>query len=201
MISNTTQTPRKIGRLPWLVGAAAVLLPYSLFVALPQHTTLSRLRQQISQASSSAVTLEEAELAREQLVDAQNAVQQLNSQLEDDKYRIRSLAQNYREPDSRLETAQLVTEILKQFNLSIDNQKFLDDPPLSTYIQGVIETINTVCVEEPVQFWEIELSGQYSDVSNFLKEVRITGQRTFPIAIQMSASPDGVHNWKIIFVI
>ena len=201
MISNTTRPKKKGGRLPWLLGAAAVLLPYALFVALPQNQRLVALRAEKQVATRTATTMDEAELSREQLLQVQAALQKLNRQLEDDRYKIRALGEMYRAPEARLETAQQVTETLQQFGLSINNQQFLEEPPLSDYMKSVFATINDVCQDEPVQFWEVELTGQYTDVRNFVKEIRSTGQRTFPISLEMQASDDGVHSWKIIFVI
>jgi hypothetical protein len=81
------------------------------------------------------------------------------------------------------------------------NQSFEPEPKLSLYLSELVERINTINSESPLEFWEIELSGSYSDVLQFLREVRLSGMRTFPIQLQMTAAADGDHNWIIVFVI
>ena len=54
-----------------------------------------------------------------------------------------------------------------------------------------------------LEYWQIELAGGYSDMMNFLEQIKNDGPRTFPIALTMKASDsgDGIHTWSVVFVV
>jgi hypothetical protein len=86
--------------------------------------------------------------------------------------------------------------------LSINNQTFDSKPQLSEYMSELTEKVNAHCPDAPLEFWQIEVAGQYTDVIRFLREVRMSGMRTFPILLTMTASSsDGIHTWAIVFVV
>ena len=201
MISSTPTAATSRNRLALLAPIAVILVGYAVFFAIPMQRNLGVMNSRLDTARLTATTLADADSARNHLQQTQDSVQKLNKQLDDDRHAMKTIGQTIRSPDARLETAQLVTEILQQFNLSIVNQTFDSDVAFSLYLTELIERINNLNVDSPLEFWEIEMSGSYSDVTRFLGEVRGSGMRTFPIQLEMSAAVNGEHRWVIVFVI
>ena len=127
----------------------------------------------------------------------------MNEEVTAYRYDIKARGQNWRDPETRLETVRQVTELLRQFNLSIVHQEFETEPILSSYLYDLAQIVDQHSTESPLEYWKIELEGSYTDTHNFLVAVQSAGLKTFPISLSMKASSSNnkVHTWSVVFVV
>lgn len=187
-----------------LLPAALVLALYAFLFALPTQKTYQGNLEELADMRATAVNETAADLSRSNLEMARSAVQRLNDQLRTDREHIAFLGKNWSSGDARLPIVQQVTELLQQFNLSIVKQAFEKEPRLSEYLKELETIVKKHSIDdENLEYWQIELAGGYSDMMNFLNEIRTSGLRTFPVTLSMQASEngDGIHTWTVVFVV
>ena len=199
--------PKKTSReklLLALLPAAIVLAAYAFLFALPAQQKHQKKLAELELARQASVSDSAAELSRSNLELAQSGMSRLNEQIRNDRDKIALMGKHWSSGDVRLPTVQQVTELLQQFNLSIVSQDFEKEPVLSEYLKDLETIVKRHSIgEENLAYWQIELAGSYGDMMKFLQEIKTSGMRTFPVTLSMksSESGDGVHTWKVVFVV
>ena len=186
-----------------LFPAAILLAAYAVLYAMPAQQEYRENLQLLKSIRLNAVDQAAAESSKQSLQLAQSGLQKLNEEVTAHRYEIKTRSQNWRDPDTRLETVHQVTELLRQFNLSIVFQEFETAPTLSNYLNELVQIIDEHSSDSPLEYWQIQLEGGYMDVHDFLVAVQSTGIRIFPISLSMKASSSGnkVHSWTIVLVV
>jgi hypothetical protein len=119
------------------------------------------------------------------------------------KQQIRELSQGWRSRKSRLETLEKITELMRDYNLSIVSQGGDESVVVSSYLQDLFKMMNDQAALEPVEFWPVEVKGAYFDVLEFLADVDTLAKSIIPVAITMGPEAPGSSQktWTIVFVI
>jgi Tfp pilus assembly protein PilO len=187
-----------------LFPAALILAIYSVLFAVPQRAQKATLDAEVRQQRLSAVSVDSAEISRQNLENEKEGLERIRKRVSSSKTQIRELSVGWRSGKTRLESLEKITELMRDYNLSIVSQGGEEDSPVvSTYLQELFEMMNEQSVLEPVEFWPVEVKGAYFDVLEFLSDVNTLAKSIIPIAITMKPETEGSSQktWTIVFVI
>lgn len=204
MLKAHDPTSKREQRLLILLPAAAVLVLYAFLVALPKQRQLTDLLNAQDRVASQAVDASIAEQSRENLVAAQKSLARLRNRLSTDRLGMKQTSQGWRNPDERLETFQQLTEMLDEYELSLLNQTYEPEPNISTYFRTLTDNINRESPSAPpIEFWKIEVEGNYSDMVAFLTALNVNQTNTIPLALEMKTSLEtsSATRWTLIFAV
>ena len=190
-------------RLLVLLPAALVLAGYSFFLAIPKQRDLQNALGEVESLRRTAIPPEAAEQSKILLSNAVKKLDTDRQRIASNRNRIREIAMSWRADDSQLQSVQQITKSMEQYNLSIVNQDNESQPVLSEYFTNLCEIMDAQCADRPLQFWQVEVEGRYFDLTNFLASIDLYQMKTIPISISMTSSTanDGLHSWKIVFMI
>ncbi len=202
MFSKKQITSRE-KKLLVLLPAALVLALYSFLIAVPRQRTIQANLPKLNRYKKTAVTQSQADEAKLLLESEKSALKDMRLSLIADRNRIRQLSGQWRSDASQLNAVQKLTELMELHQLSISSQDYEPDPNLSTYFLELGKIIDAQFPEKPLEYWEVELEGAYTNVVNFLSAIDVHQTNVIPISLTMNASSagNGHHRWKIIFMI
>lgn len=186
-----------------LFPAALILAIYSVMFAVPLHQQKSVIEAEYMQASRSGVTLSDAELSRQNLNIEKNSLERLRNRVSTSRQQIRESSQGWRSRKSRLETLEKITELMRDYNLSIVSQGGNESVVVSSYLQDLFQMMDEQAVQDPVEFWPVEVKGAYFDVLEFLTDVDTLAKSIIPVAVTMKPESEtsSQKTWTIVFVI
>ena len=185
-----------------LFPAALVLAIYSVVFALPMRQELTKVELEFRREKASAVSEADAEFSERKLQMEKESLLKLQDQVANSKQEIRDLATRWRSGNSKLETLEKITELMRDYNLSIVSQGSDESVAVSEYLTALFEKINEQSVLDPVEFWPVEVKGAYFDMLEFLTDVNLLAKNSIPISITMQPEVEGStqHTWTIVFV-
>jgi hypothetical protein len=186
-----------------LFPAALILAVYSVVFAIPLRQEKSKIEAEYSTAVQAAVSEEAARLSKQYLENEKESLERLRTRESDSKEQIRELSQSWRSRKSRLETFEKITELMRDYNLSIVSQGGTESMTVSSYMRDLFEMMNEQAVQEPVEFWPVEVKGAFFDVLKFLTDVNTVATSIIPVSITMKPDPENKTQkvWTIVFVI
>lgn len=186
-----------------LFPAALILAIYSVMFAVPLRNEQSRIESEYMQASQTGVSEMDAALSRQNMANEKNSLDRLHYRVSTSKQQVRELSQGWRSRKSRLETLEKITELMRDYNLSIVSQGGNGAVVVSSYLQDLFQMMNEQAIQEPVEFWPVEVKGAYFDVLEFLTDVDTLAKSIIPVAVTMKPESEGSSQktWTIVFVI
>lgn len=186
-----------------LFPAALILAIYSVLFAIPLRGQKSKIEAEYVSQLQSATTNEAADIARRNLVQERDSLERMRKRVSNSKQQVRELSQSWRSRKSRLETLETITELMRDYNLSIVSQGGEESVVVSEYLQALFQMMNEQAVLDPVEFWPVRIKGGYSDVLELLSGVEQFAKSCIPVAITMSPESEGSSQkqWTIVFVI
>ncbi len=202
MIRGKKMTKRERTLLT-LLPVAIVLAVYAFLFALPVQKRIQNQLVQLKGLQNKAVDELTTENAKRTLELAQNALARLTDRMVADRAGIKRKGQDWRSTETRLETVQQITELLRQFDLSVISQHYETEPAISNYLRDLAGVIDSYASDTPLEYWQIDFEGGYMDVKQFLEEVQRLDTGTFAISLNMNASEtnNGIHTWTILFIV
>lgn len=186
-----------------LFPAALILAVYSVLFAVPLRQQKSRIESEYVLANQASVSEESAAISKRNLASEKDSLERLRNRVSNSKQQIRELSQGWRSRKSRLETLELITELMRDYNLSIVSQGGNDSVVVSSYLQDLFRMIDESSVQDPVEFWPVQIKGAYFDVLEFLTDVDTLAKSIIPVSINMEPATSGTRQktWTIVFVI
>lgn len=186
-----------------LFPAAIILAVYSVMFAVPLRQEQIKIEAEFVKQQSAAVSSENAMISRRNLETEKKSLERMKKRVSSSKLQIRELSQGWRSRKSRLETLEKITELMRDYNLSIVSQGGDDNVVVSSYLQDLFQMMNEQSVQEPVEFWPVEVKGAYFDVLEFLTDVNTLAKSIIPVSITMQPESPGSSQktWTIVFVI
>lgn len=186
-----------------LFPAALILAVYSVLFAVPMQHQKSKIETEFVQQRTAAVSMENANISRHNLAIEKESLERMRKRVSNSKQQIRELSQGWRIRKSRLETLEKITELMRDYNLSIVSQGGDESVVVSSYLQDLFQMMDEQAMLDPVEFWPVEVKGAYFDVLEFLTDVDTLAKSIIPVAITMGPeSPGSSHKtWTIVFVI
>lgn len=186
-----------------LFPAALILAVYSVLFAVPMHQQKNKIETEYVQQRNAAVSIESASVSRRNLAIERESLERMRKRVSNSKQQIRELSQGWRSRKSRLETLEKITELMRDYNLSIVSQGGDESVVVSAYLQDLFQMMNEQAVLDPVEFWPVEIKGAYFDVLEFLTDVDTLAKSIIPVAITMQPESPGSSQktWTIVFVI
>ncbi|MFK7765795.1 MAG: hypothetical protein AB8B55_01040 [Mariniblastus sp.] len=184
-----------------LFPGALILAIYSVLFAVPMRQEKSKVEAEFIQESRSSVSTKMAEISRQNLSNERDSLDRLRNRVSLSKQQMRDLSQGWRSRQGRLETLEKITNFMRDYNLSIVSQGGNESAIVSSYLQDLFRMMNEQAIQEPVEFWPVEVKGAYFDVLVFLKNVN-TLVNIIPVAITMKPESEGSaqKTWTIVFV-
>jgi hypothetical protein len=186
-----------------LFPAALILAIYSVMFAVPMQQEKSRIEAEYMLASEAGVSAEAAAISRQNTTSEKGSLERLRNRVSTSKQQVRELSQGWRSRKSRLETLEKITELMRDYNLSMVSQGGNDSVVVSSYLQDLFQMMNEQAVLEPVEFWPVQVKGAYFDVLEFLTDVNTLAKSIIPVAVTMKLESEGSSQktWTIVFVI
>ena len=186
-----------------LFPAALILAVYSVAFAIPLRQEKSKIEAVYNTAIQTSVSEEDARISKENLENEKASLERLRTRESSSKEQIRELSQSWRSRKSRLETFEKITELMRDYNLSIVSQGGTESMTVSSYMRDLFEMMNEQAVQEPVEFWPVEVKGAFFDVLKFLTDVNTAAKSIIPVSITMKPDPENKSQktWTIVFVI
>lgn len=186
-----------------LFPAALILAIYSVLFAVPLRQQKSSIEAEYVVASQASVSENSASISQQNLSGEKDSLERLRNRVSKSKQQIRELSQGWRSRKSRLETLELITELMRDYNLSIVSQGGNDSVVVSSYLQELFRMIDESNVQDPVEFWPVQIKGAYFDVLEFLTDVDTLAKSIIPVSINMKPESSGTRQktWTIVFVI
>jgi len=186
-----------------LFPAALILAIYSVMFAVPLRQEKSRIESEYLQANQTGVTEVDAAVSRQNMGNEKSSLERLRNRVAKSKQQVRELSQGWRSRKSRLETLEKITELMRDYNLSIVSQGGDDSVVVSSYLQDLFQMMNEQAVQEPVEFWPVEVKGAYFDVLEFLTDVDTLAKSIIPVSVTMKpvSEESFQKTWTIVFVI
>lgn len=183
-----------------LFPAALVLAIYSVVFAVPMRQTKSAIEAELEREKSTAVSASAAQVSARQLAAEKESLLKLQNRVVESKRKIRELSTQWRR-SSRLETLEKITELMRDYNLSIVSQGSDESVAVSEYLMALFEKMNEQSVADPVEFWPVEIKGAYFDMLEFLSDVKQLAKTSIPISITMKPEVEGSSQltWTIVF--
>ena len=186
-----------------LFPAALILAIYSVLFAVPLRQQKSVTESEYMQANQAGVSEAAAALSKQNMGNEKESLERLRNRVSKSKQQVRELSQGWRSRKSRLETLEKITELMRDYNLSIVSQGGNDSVVVSSYLQDLFQMMNEQAVQDPVEFWPVEIKGAYFDVLEFLSDVDTLAKSIIPVAVTMKPESEGSSQktWTIVFVI
>ena len=186
-----------------LFPAAIVLAIYSVLFAVPLGGERSRVEAVYQQQKLSAVSEDAAQSAAQSLRSEKVSLERMRKRVSQSRQQIRDLSVGWRSGKSRLDTLEKITELMRDYNLSIVSQGGDDGVVVSTYLKDLFAKMDEQSLGDPIAFWPVEIKGAYFDVLEFLTDVNVLAKSIIPVAIQMQPEPaeGSQRTWTIVFVI
>ncbi|QEG23101.1 hypothetical protein [Mariniblastus fucicola] len=203
MIAPLKHDSKREQFLLMLFPAALILAIYSVLFAVPLRSQRTKIEANYQQQKLSAVSEETARFSEESLLSEKESLERTRKRVSQSKQRIRELSIGWRSGKSRIDTLEKITELMRDYNLSIVSQGGEDSVVVSTYLKDMFAKMNEQSVGDPVEFWPVEIKGAYFDVLEFLSDVNILAKSIIPVAITMQPESAGgsQRTWTIVFVI
>lgn len=185
-----------------LFPAAIVLAIYSIVFAVPLSRELTSVEIEYRREEAKAVSEADAEFSARQLATEKEGLLKLQNRVAASKQDIRDLATQWRSSSSKLETLEKITELMRDYNLSIVSQGSDESVAVSEYLTALFDKMNEQSVLDPVEFWPVEVKGAYFDMLEFLTDVNLLAKNSIPVSITMQPETEGStqHTWTIVFV-
>lgn len=185
-----------------LFPAALVLAIYSVAFAVPMRQERARIESEYVSEQALAVTPAAAQMSAAHLASEKESLQRVQQRVESAKEKMREMCTGWRSRSSRLETLEKITELMRDYNLSIVSQGSDDSVEVSKYLTELFEKMNAQSVVDPVEFWPVEVKGAYFDMLDFLTDVNLLAN-IIPVSITMKPGVEGSaqQTWTIVFVI
>ncbi len=186
-----------------LFPAALILAIYSVMFAVPLRQEKSRIEAEYMQSNQAGVSEDAAAISRQNMGNEKASLERLRNRVSTSRQQVRELSQGWRSRKSRLETLEKITELMRDYNLSIVSQGGNESVVVSSYLQDLFQMMNEQAVLEPVEFWPVEVKGAYFDVLEFLTDVDTLAKSIIPVAVTMKPESEGStqKTWTIVFVI
>ena len=185
-----------------LFPAALILAIYSVLFAVPLRAERSALDTEFQREKMAAISEEAAMMSQQNLETEKEALERIRKRVSMSRQQIRELSVGWRSGKTRLETLEKITELMRDYNLSLVSQGGEDSVVVSTYLKELFDMMNEQAVLEPVEFWPVEVKGAYFDVLEFLSDVNTLAKSIIPVAITMQPESEGSQKtWTIVFVI
>ncbi|MEM7785613.1 MAG: hypothetical protein AAF623_19855 [Planctomycetota bacterium] len=186
-----------------LFPSALILAVYSVMFAVPLRAEKNLIELEYNREKALAISEESAKVAQQNLNSEKEGLERIRKRVSNSRQQIRELSVGWRSGNTRLETLEKITELMRDYNLSIVSQGGEDTVIVSTYLQELFEMFNEQSVQEPVELWPVEIKGGYFDVLEFLTDVNLYAKSIIPVSITMQ--PDTLESsqrmWTIVFVI
>ncbi|MEM9940591.1 MAG: hypothetical protein AAF939_03300 [Planctomycetota bacterium] len=186
-----------------LFPSALILAVYSVMFAVPLRAEKNSIELEYNREKALAISEESAKVAQQNLNSEKEGLERIRKRVSNSRQQIRELSVGWRSGNTRLETLEKITELMRDYNLSIVSQGGEDTVIVSTYLQELFEMFNEQSVQEPVELWPVEIKGGYFDVLEFLTDVNLYAKSIIPVSITMQ--PDTLESsqrmWTIVFVI
>ncbi|MDG1875750.1 MAG: hypothetical protein P8J27_17695 [Mariniblastus sp.] len=194
--------PKREQALLTLFPAALILAVYAVVFALPLRQTKTVIETEYMKQKLVAVAPETTLISRRNLENEKESLDRINKRVANSKQQIRELSQSWRSEKSRLETLEKLTELMRDYNLSIVSQGGDSEVVVSSYLQDLFLMLNEQAVLNPVEFWPVEIKGAYFDVLEFLTDVDTLAKSIIPVAVTMRPEAEGSSQktWTIVFV-
>ena len=187
-----------------LFPGALILAIYSVVFAVPLRRDKAQLENQYVEVEQTAVSPAEANMAASQLASEKEGLTKLQNRVAASRQQIRELSTQWRSSSSRLETLEKITELMRDYNLSIVSQGSDEPVTVSEYLTGLFSKMNDRSTADPVEFWPVEVKGAYFDMLEFLTDVSLLAKNSIPVSITMQPEDeesDGTQQtWTIVFV-
>ncbi len=186
-----------------LFPAALILAVYSVVFAIPLRQEKSKIEAEYNTAMQASVSEDAAQLSKKYLENEKESLERLRTRESNSKEQIRELSQSWRSRKSRLDTFKKITELMRDYNLSIVSQGGTESMTVSSYMRDLFEMMNEQASQEPVEFWPVEVKGAFFDVLKFLTNVNTDAKSIIPVSITMKPDPENKSQktWTIVFVI
>ncbi|MDA7906164.1 hypothetical protein N9B60_02300 [Mariniblastus sp.] len=186
-----------------LFPAALILAVYSVVFAIPLRQEKSKIEAEYNTAMQTSVSEDAAQLSKRYLENEKESLERLRTRESNSKEQIRELSQSWRSRKSRLDTFEKITELMRDYNLSIVSQGGTESMTVSSYMRDLFEMMNEQAAQEPVEFWPVEVKGAFFDVLKFLTDVNTVAKSIIPVSITMKPDPENKTQkmWTIVFVI
>jgi len=186
-----------------LFPAALILAIYSVLFAVPLRQQRSKIEAEYHVTKQASVSPEMAEISRQNLAIEKESLDRTRNRISNSKEQLRELSQGWRSRKSRLETLEKITELMRDYDLSIVSQGGSESVVVSSYLQDLFAMMNEQAVQDPVEFWPVQVKGAYFDVLAFLTDVDTLAKSIIPVSITMQAETEGSlqKTWTIVFVI
>ncbi len=185
-----------------LFPAAIILAIYSVLVAVPLQNTKSELEAEFVRQQNAAVSRIDADNSLQVLTNERQSLERLKKRISTSKQQIRELSQSWRSRKSRLETIEKISELMRDYNLSIDSMGDEEGMIVSTYLRELFQIMDNQSNDDPVEFWQVKVTGAYFEVADFLAAVDTTAKKIVPIGITMEPDESSSRKkWTIVFVI
>lgn len=186
-----------------LFPAALILAVYSVVFAIPLRQEKSKIEAEYNTAMQASVSEDAAQLSKQYLENEKESLERLRTRESNSKEQIRELSQSWRSRKSRLDTFKKITELMRDYNLSIVSQGGTESMTVSSYMRDLFEMMNEQASQEPVEFWPVEVKGAFFDVLKFLTNVNTDAKSIIPVSITMKPDPENKSQktWTIVFVI
>ena len=185
-----------------LFPAALILAIYSVLFALPLRQQRAKIEAEYMITKQASVSPESAEISKQNLTNEKESLERIRTRVSTSKEQIRELSQGWRSRNSRLETLEKITELMRDYNLSIVSQGGDESVVVSSYLQDLFEMMNEQAIQDPVEFWPVQVKGAYFDVLEFLTDVDTLAKSIIPVSINMQPESEGSmqKTWTIVFV-
>ena len=202
-VASLKDNSRREQFLLMLFPAALILAIYSVMFAVPLRQEKSRIESEYMQASQTSVSEDAAKIARQNMSNEKNSLERMRNRVSLSRQQVRELSQGWRSRKSRLETLEKITELMRDYNLSMVSQGGNDSVIVSSYLQDLFQMMNEQAVQDPVEFWPVQVKGAYFDVLEFLTDVDTLAKSIIPVAVTMKPESEGSSQktWTIVFVI
>ena len=185
-----------------LFPGALILAIYSVVFAVPLRQEKASLETVYLNEKNTAVSQQEADLSSRQLAAEKESLLKLQNRISNSKQKVRDLSTQWRSRASRLETLEKITELMRDYNLSIVSQGSDEPVTVSKYLTELFDKMNEQSTVDPVEFWPVEVKGAYFDMLEFLTDVSLLAKNSIPISITMQPEVEGSsqQTWTIVFV-
>ena len=181
--------------------AAIVLAVYTFMFALPSQREARALNAELTQAGLNSVSSAAAQQSALTLRSEKETVVRMQNWLSDAKRKCNELCDNWRGAQTRLETLQQITRVMNDNNLSVLSQVAEFSLKTSTYQLDLLDSMNQHVPDSPIEIWNVEVKGAYSQVVNFLADIRQLEAMVVPVALSMNPDESGSTTWSIVLAI
>ena len=186
-----------------LFPTAAILAVYSVVLAVPLQRTKLELETELRHQKSIAVSPSDAQDSFEIVKNNRQSLERLKKRIFKSRQQIRELSQSWRSQESRLETREMISELMRDHELSIVSLGDEENLIVSDYLRGLFEMMDKQSPSDEIKLWQVRIQGSYGQVTSFLKAVHEKANKVVPVGITMKTETPGSPrmNWTIVFAI